>query len=397
MTEVLNAADIDEIRGKAYDLVPLLADHAAEIDRSRHIPDSVIDALTEAGIFRIGVPKRFGGLESTVRAQLDVNAILARGCPSTAWVVQNINASAIFAGKYSAQAQQDVWGETPDARVVSSQTPVVGVVRVEGGWRLTGRWGYVSGVEQAQWASLQFMHFDNPGEPPTPRFALVPIADGVIEDTWHVVGMRGTASNTLVLDDVFVPDYRTMDFLPAMFAGVEPTEFQDETLYRTPIVSLLTTVLASSPVGMAQAAWDYVAEKAASRVLSYSTYPTQAEAEVFQAQIARASLMIEASRAIMERMGDLLDQAAADGGVLDPLGRAYVRGAVGYLCENLTDAVQILLDAHGTSGMADSSPLQRIWRDINTACRHGMLVPGLGYEVYGKALLGRAEQATMVL
>jgi len=188
----------------------LLARNASQCDDDRRIPTENIEALAEAGLFRLAVPRRFGGHEVGVETSLEVAATLAEACGSTAWVMTLIGVCSWVVGLYGDRAQQEVFGVDPHARVCGVLTPTAQVQRVEGGLRVNGKWGYASGCLHAQWAVLGVPPFEADGEAVQQGLALMPMSELRIEETWFVAGMRGTGSNTLVADDVFVPDHRVM-------------------------------------------------------------------------------------------------------------------------------------------------------------------------------------------
>ncbi|MGY4101484.1 acyl-CoA dehydrogenase family protein [Nocardia sp. R16R-3T] len=391
MNELHVGLDDDALRliSAAEALVPTLAEHAAEVDRSGHISPEVFQQVVDAGLLRVCVPKRLGGWQQKLQTLVAISATLARGCGSTAWVTQNINGTALMVGMFGEQAQREVWESNPDIGVCASQAMASQVTRDEGGYRISGRWGFLSGVEQAGWALLMM---PISADPAALEFgpALVPVADGTLVQTWNVAGMRGTASNTLVLDDYFVPDHRVLSVTKAL-AGDYATEYRDEALYRTPIAPSLELGLAGTPLGVAEGALEYVLKLADKRGIAYSTFPSQSASTGFQIQVAEAALKIDTARLFAGQLARDLDDAATGRIVMAPADHARFRAAVGFACQQLREAMQILVNAHGTASFAEANPLQRMWRDVNTATSHGMLTPTLGYEVHGKALVGSSE------
>jgi 3-hydroxy-9,10-secoandrosta-1,3,5(10)-triene-9,17-dione monooxygenase len=381
---------------RAVALQPLLARNARTADAERRIPDENIAALAEAGLLSLGVPRRFGGGEAPIRTQLEVSAALGRACGSTAWVAQIINAAAVVTGMFSDRAQQDVWGAKPTARVVGSMAPTKDVVRVDGGWEISGSWPWLSGSYHADWAFLIFPLPSEAGAASDVAFGLVPLASGRIEDTWFVTGMRGTCSNTLVLDRVFVPDHRALPGLPAI-EGKVATEHREEALYRSALGPTLILILVGSQIGLAQGAMDLVREKAPTRAITYTSYTTQSESVGFQIQVGEAAAQIDAARLLALDAAERIDRAARDGDH-PPFGeRVRIRAEAAWVCRQLRRTVGDLVDAHGASTFAEANPLQRIWRDLNAAARHAMLTSQIGFEVYGKQLLGREEQISPLL
>jgi alkylation response protein AidB-like acyl-CoA dehydrogenase len=378
--KLVNAADA---------LVPTLAEHADEVDRSGHVSPEVFKQIVDAGLLRVCVPKRLGGAQQKVQTQLAISAALGRGCGSTAWVTQNLSAGSVMIGMFCERAQREVWEDNPDIGVCGSQSPAREVTRVDGGYRITGRWGFLSGVEQAGWASVMMPVFNGPA--PEILFGLVRVADHSIEQTWNVVGMRGTASNTLVVGDCFVPDHRIFSLTKAA-VGEYATEYPDESLYRTPIVPFLSLILLGTPIGVAEGALEHVLSLADKRGITYSTFPSQSASTGFQVQVAEAALKIDTARMHAARLARELDDAAAEGSLLDYTDHTRFRASIGFASQQLREAAQILVNAHGTATFAESNPLQRMWRDLNTATSHGILTPMLGYELYGKALVGSDEK-----
>ncbi|HKS49824.1 MAG TPA: acyl-CoA dehydrogenase family protein [Amycolatopsis sp.] len=389
--------DADALRlvNAAEALVPALAEHAEDVDRGGHVPVEVFKQVVGAGLLRVCVPKRFGGEQQKLQTLLAISEALGRGCGSTAWVAQNISATAVLVGMFCEQAQRDVWETNPDIGVCASQSPPSAVARVDGGYRISGQWGYLSGVEQAGWALLTMPIGGDPAAPEI-AFALAPVTAGTVVQTWNVVGMRGTASNTLVLEDYVVPDHRILSVTKAM-TGTYATEYPNETLYRTPLAPSLVLGLLGTPIGVAQGALEHVLKFAHKRGIAYSTFPSQSASTGFQIQVAEAALKIDTARLFAAQLARELDDAATRGVLLEYVDHTRIRAAVGFACQQLREAVQILVNAHGTATFAEVNPLQRMWRDVNTGTRHGMLTPMLGYELYGKSLSGNKETvATLV-
>jgi 3-hydroxy-9,10-secoandrosta-1,3,5(10)-triene-9,17-dione monooxygenase len=204
--------DAEELIRRATELQPLLARNAAQAETDRRIPEENIEALREAGLFKLMIPKRLGGYETTIKTQLEVTAALGEACGSTAWVAALTNVCAWFTGLFCDQAQQDVFGADPDARVAGVFAPSTGVEKVDGGYRVTGRWAWSSGSLHASWAYVGVLQL-GPEGPIDMGVVLMPMSELSIEDTWFVAGMKGTGSNTVVAEDVFVPEHRYMSMM----------------------------------------------------------------------------------------------------------------------------------------------------------------------------------------
>jgi alkylation response protein AidB-like acyl-CoA dehydrogenase len=380
------AVDADELIRRATELQPLLARNAARTEADRRVPEENIEAIRNAGLFRLMVPRRLGGHETTIKTKMEVSAALAEACGSTAWVTGLTNVCGWLVGTLPDQAQQDVFGADPDARVAGVFAPSTGVEKVDGGYRVTGRWAWSSGSLHASWAYVGVLQL-GPDGPIDMGVVLMPMDELSIEDTWFVAGMKGTGSNTVVAEDVFVPEHRYMSMM-AGFQGIYPTEHTDEALYRAAFMPFAALVLVGPLLGLGRAALKLAIEKAPRRAVSYTRLATQAESTAFQLKIAEAAMTLDDAVLHAHRAADDIDGWAAKGEHMDYLSRARARGDVGWISAKVRDAITLILDAHGASGFADSSPMQRIWRDANTAGRHAIANPLVSQEVYGKALLG---------
>ncbi|HZZ10215.1 MAG TPA: acyl-CoA dehydrogenase family protein [Paraburkholderia sp.] len=382
-----------ELVARAHALAPLLAKNALKSEQDRRAHEDNIEAISKAGLFRLMVPKRFGGHEGSVRAHLEVTAALAEACAGTAWVTALTNVCAWFVGLYPRRAQEDVFGANPDARVAGVFTPSKDCRRVEGGLVVSGKWYWSSGSLHADWVTVGVMEHDANGAFVGHYLALIPKSDVTIDDTWFTVGMRASGSNCVVAKDVFVPDHRLLDVGAAVNSDY-PTEFKDEAAYRAPFVPVAALVLVGAQLGLGRAALKYVIEKAPQRSIAYTSFEKQTSSVMFQAQIAEASMKIDTAHLHAFRAAADIDNAAQRGEKLDYATRARVRADAAVVVNSITEALNILISAHGAGTFAEASPLQRIWRDSNTAARHAVIMPAISIEVYGKALLGVENTVT---
>ena len=376
-----------EVLARARALAPLISAHAEQTDRERRVPDAVIDALAGAGLFKLSVPPMYGGYATGFETFCDVTAAIGEACGSTAWVTGLINVCIWCISLFGEQAREEVFAGDPSPRVCGVLAPTSQSRRVEGGLRVTGRWGYASGSPYAQWAMLGVPVVNEAGEQIDQGLALIPMADLSIENTWFVTGMRGTASDTIVAADVFVPDHRILSVPPAI-GNVYPNPHTDEVMARSSFVPVLALVLAGPQVGMARGALNIAIEKAPRRAIAYTMYTAQPESVAFQLQIAEAAMLVETADLHVRSAARRIDEAAAAAQPLDYLARAKIRANTGYAITQARRAIEIILSAAGASSFADASPLQRLWRDSSTAARHAVVLPEVNAEIYGKALLG---------
>ena len=388
MADVTATPQTSTLLGRARELWPLLQARATETDALRRLPDEVVHAVRKAGLCRLMVPRRLGGFETNIRAYMEVMAELGRGCGSTAWVASLVNVCAWLASLFPDRAQRDIWSADPDAWVAGSLNPIGETTQVDGGWRVTGRWQWASGCLHAQWAACGINMKDDSGRIVNVGLSLMPMSDLAIEDTWQMAGMRGTGSNTIVARDVLVPEHRFLPYPPA-FEGAYRTEHGEETVYRAAFVPVTVLILAGSQLGVARAALDYVVSKAEARGITHTTFARQADSAGFQMLVAEAALRIDSAHLHALRAADDLDACTASGRYPDNTMRARMRADTALAAKYCRDAVDMLVSAHGTSSLADASPMQRFWRDIHVASHHAITEWQVNLEVYGKALLGR--------
>ena len=388
---------VAELVDRARELGPLLRKNAAASEANRRVEEETIQAMKKAGLMRVCTPKRYGGWEMNTRAMLDVSSAIAEGDGAAAWVANLNNVCCWLTSLFSRKAQDEVFGADPDTCVSGVLNPTATVKKEPGGYRiLSGTWHYNSGGWHAQWAVLGLPLVNDAGEMIDQGLAMIPMADLEREDTWFVAGMKATGSIALHAKNVFIPDHRILS-VPQAIEGKYPTEMHDETFYRSAFVALLSIILVGPILGLGRAALEFVRQKAPSRTIAYTFFEKQTASVAFQLQLADAALMIDTAHFHAYRAADDVDQAAARGVYPDMLTRARVRADTGYTVEKITQAIDKLLFAHGSAGFAEASPLQRMWRDAAVASRHAVALPPVGYELYGKALLGVKNDVTPLI
>ncbi|HEX4010116.1 MAG TPA: acyl-CoA dehydrogenase family protein [Solirubrobacteraceae bacterium] len=378
---------LEQLLRRIEETKPILAANVDETEANRRIAQANIDALIDVGAFKVTIPRRFGGYEMTIREKLEVSAAVAEACGSTGWVVALTNVCNWMAGVLPDQAQQDIFGDNPDARVAGVLNPSADVRKVQGGYQVSGQWPWASGSWHADWALVGIVVPDETGQPVDQALAFIPMSELSIRETWFVAGMRGTGSNTIIAEDVFVPGHR-LHSVPRAIENEYATEHTDEALYRSSFIPVLTLILAGPQLGLGRAALRFVMEKAPKRGISYTRFERQIDSTAFQLQIANAATLLDTAHLHVWRAAGDIDGAAAAGEPLPYVSRARVRADTAYAITKVREAIDLLLSAHGASSFAEASPLQRIWRDSNTAARHAVVDPLVNQEVYGKALLG---------
>lgn len=383
--------DLLRLRAELVDRVhkfgPVFAAGAAEGERERRLPDDTVRAIDDSQVSRLWTASSYGGLETDVRTLSEVAKALSHYCPSTSWVVNNINGSNLLAAKFPQAARDEVFGNDPGAKLASVFAATGTAVRTGGGYLLTGSWPYATGILHDDWAILVAREVDAEGEPVGGLSMLVPVADLTIEDTWHTVGMRATGSHTAVLREAFVPGHRVIT--GQVQRGRESaTDVSLPPLFRTAAIAAMAVVCASVVIGIGQAARAFVIDKAPGRGIAPSGYTRQTDSQTFVSALGRTALTIDAAELHVNRAADVLDEAAREATGLPESELRRIRGDVGQAVNLVTVALDELMWAHGAAAFAESNPLQQYWRDANTAARHAMLNPRIGHELYGGSFFG---------
>ncbi|MCE6995082.1 oxidoreductase [Saccharothrix sp. S26] len=371
-------------------LAPRLRDAAAQADEERQLADDTVAALRDAGTFRVARPARFGGEDASIRTHVEVSTAVAAIDGGAGWCTALWNGSSWITSLYPEQAQEEVWGAEPDALVSGTLKPAGTAERVPGGYRVTnGAWSYATGIGHASWG-LAAVELDG-----GPAWLLLPRAEFEVVDEWHVAGMKSTGSNRFVVRDAFVPDHRVL-WLDRMVAGDNVTSATAAT-YRAAFVPSLVTMITGPLLGLGRAALAHVVDAAVSKGIAYTGFDRQRDSAAFQLLVAEAAAAIDSAELLAHRAADLLDRHAAEATYPSDLLRARCRADASVATRHVTRALESLLYAHGSRGFADSSPLQRIWRDANVAARHGMLLPQVNLELYGAALVGAENTVSPLL
>ncbi|MCD9141273.1 hydrolase [Streptomyces albireticuli] len=354
---------MSEAAPAAAGVAALAAERATSAEAARRLDPDVARALVDAGFSRHFVPLECGGNAGTFRELTPAVAEIGRECAATAWcasLMANLSRMAAF---LPAEGFREVWADGPDAVVVGSLMPAGRARKVPGGWRVSGRWSYISAVDSSHWA---LVCATVPGaERSSAKVFAVPRAQFSVADTWFNIGMRATGSNTVTVEDVLVPDARCFD-RQDLFTGRAvdsaapchsvPLEAVNGLSFATPVLGAARGALA---------AWSaYLTEKARSAAARPDA--PQVDRASAHATLARCAADIDAAALLLERASLIGDKGAA----ATRLEVTRNLRDCSYAVDVLVTSVNRLFHAAGTSGQAESNPLQRLWRDVNSAASH---------------------------
>jgi 3-hydroxy-9,10-secoandrosta-1,3,5(10)-triene-9,17-dione monooxygenase len=355
---------------RAGAMIPVLKSRAARTTAERCVPTETIAEMQEAGFFRILQPKRWGGYEMNPNVFFEIQKRLAEGCMSTGWVYGVVGGHPYEIALFHHQAQADVWGEDDSILVSSSYQPVGKVERAEGGFYLSGRWGFSSGSEHCQWVLLGAMIPPlKEGDAPDMRTFLVPRSDYRIDDTWHVFGLQGTGSQDIVVERAFVPDYRTHKSVDGFLCRNPGQAENDGPLFRLPWAQIFLRLVSTAALGGAKAAVKGALEITQNRVSTNTGKASKADPLVLGA-IARAHAQIDEMEAILARNIDDMMSYAEKGEDVPIDKRVLYRfqsSSVVRRCAGLVDDLMPLL---GGRAIYMSSPIVQPWLDLNAARAH---------------------------
>lgn len=380
-----------ELAERATALTGLLRENAVRADRERRLPDETVQALMDAGIFRVWTPRRYGGYEADLVIHQDVIEALSRGCPSTGWTTAMMTTVTWITCLLGEDAQDEIFGADPDARFVGLFNPSpMPAERVEGGYRVSGAWRFGTGCLLSTWAMLCVPLVDEQGNPVNALLAWVPIEELQIKDDWYVLGMRGTASNTLVGSELFVPEHRTLPMLgpDGAVGGYSRNAHQEAMLYRVPAGMLSSTVFMACCLGIVRTAFDLVLESLPRRGLSYGGYPQQIAVASTQMQMAEAATLMDTAQLHMRRAAADCWAAAEARALPGEVARTRVRQDSSYAVRTCKQALDVLMYVAGASAVADGNYLSQLYRDMSTAALHGITRLDVTLELYGSALCG---------
>ncbi|WP_345536864.1 acyl-CoA dehydrogenase family protein [Phytohabitans rumicis] len=364
------------------ELVPVLGKHAAWTEEHRRLHDEQVEALAEAGLFKMRVPARHGGYESDTATLVDVAVELGRADGSLAWTAAVYWIPTWMVCLFPEPVQKEVFG-TADVRVCGTLSPGGMAIPVDGGFRVNGKWGFITGALHSHWQEIIAVVPGPEGEP-RPVMALVPMSDLRIVDDWHTSGMRGTGSVTTVAEDVFVPAERVLP-LPTVLSGHLAS---DIAMLRAPLLPVAAASSVGTVLGLARAAREAFFERLPDRKITYTAYESQREAPVTHLHVAEAAHRVDEADFHAHRLADLVDSKCAASAPWTLLERAQARADLGAVCRLARDAVDLYARASGGSSIYADVPIQRIARDVQAVNTHALLNPDTNDELYGRVLCG---------
>ncbi|WP_158296446.1 acyl-CoA dehydrogenase family protein [Nocardioides albidus] len=364
----------DAIIAQVREMLPDLARDAAAVEINGAVDARVVERLGEIGFFRMLRPQRYGGFEADPVSFFRAVRLLSRSCPATGWIASVLGGHEWHLSLFDDRALAEVWGADPHALLASSYTPDGQLTPTDGGYRLSGRWRTSTGIHHASWAVLGALLLDGNGEPVDFVGALVPAADYRIEERWDPTGLRAVAADGVVVENAFVPSYRTFGARermlqedPAWAANVAP-------LHRMPYSVIHTHAVAVPVIGAAEGAYDAL----------LADHPAAATVP----SVARAATDLHVAwRQLTGHLERLLERAERNEPP-DTESAIRARRDQSLAAERAVRAIGTFLDAAGPEAWERRHPLQRAWRDAQVAATNAANSVDQTLSIFGRWAYG---------
>lgn len=379
---------LEGARKAAARLATNVAERRADGERLRRLPEASMAEFVDSGLLRMNQAKRWGGLELGNRAVVELVSAVAEGDGASGWVFGLIASHFWLGSVFSLEAQNDMWGDDPNAMMSSSfAAETCNVEVVDGGYRVSGRWPFSSGSDHCTWAmvGLVIPPADEGGSPSS-RWCLIPRPGYSVEDTWQTCALRGTGSNTIVVDDAFVPQHRSVDPRQVMEGTGPGTESNPSPIFRLSFGAALSSYLGSSAIGAARSTAGDFASYSKKKISKFTGLPELSDPMIIH--IGAAAAQVEAARGLMLYRAGLLDDlvAAGVGPTLDE--RLATNRDVTTAVRMCVDAVDLCMRFSGGSGIFESHTVQQGWRDVHGVAAHMGYNTDSVYGSWGRHILG---------
>ena len=365
----INSDLAQELISRARGLIPALRQRAAQAEAESKVPDETISDFQDAGFFKILQPKKYGGYEMDPQVFYAVQMAVAEGCMSSAWVLGVVAVHNWQLALFDPQAQEDVWKDDPTTLISSSYMPRAKVTPADGGYRISGRWGFSSGVDHCQWAFLGGLVPNPEGGPPDYRTFLVRRGDFTIDHNWDTLGLRGTGSHDVLVEDAFVPAYRTHRSKDGFAATSPGLKVNDAPLFKLPFGQIFVRAVSSSSIGALQGALDEFRTFAGKRV-SNNDFSKSTDDPDTQLLVAQVTAEIDEMKLVLNRNFDRLMHDVGTDTELDLEERLNFRYQSAAISDRCSKLITRMFYACGAGGLYRSNALGRTFVDIHSGRTH---------------------------
>lgn len=365
--------------------LPGIAGRAQASEAQRRPHDESIRSLVATGIMQMLVPKRFGGHELGLDALSTVTRAVSRACLSTGWVTAFYIGHNWMLTKFPEQVQREVWSERPFGLIPIQPSPEVRIVPVKGGYEISGRSSFSSGIMHADWVMIA-----KAGGPDARAF-VVPITDVEVADVWHMSGMAGTGSNDVIVENLFVPEHRSLPSA-ALFNGTD--SIHDNPLYAIPLLPFIYCEVMGVYCGGLEGATAAYETLMQNKVMTWGG-DVLAQKQAVHIHLGEAHARSRAAGMLLERLvADTEAHMRQREFSLDT--RLDLKLRSGYIANLCREGVNAMMSRAGTKSFQLGAPLQRSFRDLNMLATHAFIDPDVAFELYGRHRLGLAPNYPLV-
>jgi alkylation response protein AidB-like acyl-CoA dehydrogenase len=364
---------LDRARG----LIPYVREKSDEINAARRVPEEVMERLVDAGLMHVLRPARFGGPEASMKTMLRIAQQLAIGDGSLGWVYAVLSSHDRFLAFFPKNVQEEVWFSDRPASA-SSYNPTGKATQAPGGLRLSGKWSFCSGIDFCDWAVLGAIVGMLPGDKPAPdfRYCMVHKSQYQIADDWHVMGLSGSGSKSVVLDNAFVPNERIVSGVQIATGETPGAGVHDAPSYRAPGLSAFVFAFPTVAAGIARSAYDALKADMQGRAAKRDPMFELGKAAV-QIHLSEASVLVDISELLLDRaLAETFREVEEEGTVSMSL-RIRNRRDLNYLVINARRASEILMAMAGGRGISVNGRIQRAMRDVYAVSVH----PAISWDV----------------
>ena len=382
------ALSYEELWGRAGELLPVLRERAPKCEELRRMPEESLRDFHDAGLFRIHQPRRVGGSELDFVAVVTFGALLAGASASSSWNFINFVAHHMMLGMFPPQAQDEIWDASPDMLIASSFVfPAARAKKVEGGYLVSGRWPFSSGVDPSEWNMLAGLAWLDDNAPPEQRVFLLNKSQYKVIDTWYAGGLRGTGSKDVEAKEQFVPEHRTLAVADTKGGPTPGSTVNPGPLYQMPVFALFPYMLSGVALGIAEGLIDEYLAGAATRA-GRMTGARVAEIQSTQIRLGEAAAYARASRLMQETNCRDAQDRIVNGDVPDLKTKVRYRLEGAYAVEWAVRAVDAMFGLAGAGGLYESGSVPRAFRDAHAVKQHFSFNTDIAATTYGRVALG---------
>jgi 3-hydroxy-9,10-secoandrosta-1,3,5(10)-triene-9,17-dione monooxygenase len=388
LTGTKTPPDYAELWGRAEQLLPVLRERAPRCEELRRMPEETLRDLHDSHLFRMHQPRRIGGSELEFVAIVTFGALVARACASSAWNLVNLGCHHLLLAMFPPKAQDEIWRVSPDTLIASSFVFPAGRARpVEGGYLLSGRWPFSSGVDPSDWNMLAGLSKLEDNVPPEQRVFLLHRSQYKILDTWYAGGLRGTGSNDVEVHEQFVPEHRTLAVADMKGGPTPGSAVNPSPLYQIPVFAMFPYMLSGVALGAAEGLIDDFSADMVGRA-GKMTGARISEVQSVQIRLGEAAAYARASRVVQEANCREAQALAAEGRVPDLRTKARYRLDGAYAVEWAVRAVDVLFGLSGASGLYETGHAARAFRDAHAVKQHFSFNTDIAGTTYGRVAFG---------